>query len=136
MWINMAYAATEVASATPEAPSAMEALMLNLLLVLIFVALFYVLFIMPQQKRFKQHRTMMDGLKKGDRVLTMAGFVATIEKIEEGNNEVVLKLDDKVKVTAMRSAIQNRMDPAPKPANDAKSSSKSKASKKDAKSSK
>lgn len=121
MWISMAHATADVAAGVPEAPGAMEALLLNVLLVGIFIGLFYVLFILPQQKRFKYHRSMLDGLKKGDKVLTMAGFIATIEKIEEGNDEVVLKLDDKVTVTAVRSAIQSRVTEKPKAANDSAS---------------
>lgn len=131
MWISMAHATADVAAGVPEAPGAMKALF-YVLLVAIFIGLFYVLFILPQQKRFKYHRSMLDGLKKGDKVLTMAGFIATIEKIEDGNDEVVLKLDDKVTVTAVRSAIQSRVTEQPKAANDsaaAVSKSKAKAKK-------
>ena len=131
MWISMAHATADVAAGVPEAPGAMEALLLNVLLVGIFIGLFYVLFILPQQKRFKYHRSMLDGLKKGDKVLTMAGFIATIEKIEEGNDEVVLKLDDKVTVTAVRSAIQSRVTEKPKAANDSASKASVSKAKKD-----
>ena len=110
MFISTAYAAGTTgtaAAATP--PSAMEAFALNMLLILMLVVLFYVLLIMPQQKRFKQHRSMVDALKKGDKVLTTAGFIGTIDHITDGKNEVVLDLGG-VKITALRSAIQNKME--------------------------
>ena len=107
MWISTAYAA---GSAAAEAPSAMEAFALNMLLILILVVLFYVLLIMPQQKRFKQHRAMIDSLKKGDKIITAGGFLGKIDKITEGDNEVVIDLGNGVKVTALRSTIQNRAE--------------------------
>ena len=45
--------------------------------ILIFV-LFYVLLIMPQQKKAKERKRMIDGLKKGDRVMTSGGIIGTV----------------------------------------------------------
>jgi preprotein translocase subunit YajC len=92
-----------------DAPGQGEALMLNLLLIAILVGLFYVLLIVPQQKRFKKHRSMIDTLKKGDKVLTSAGFIGTIDKIEAGDDEIVIDLGNGFKVTALRSSIQSMM---------------------------
>lgn len=110
MLISQAMAqGTEMAvDAMSEAPSAWEAFALNMLLILILVIMFYVLLIMPQQKRFKKHRAMLDQLKKGDEVITSGGFIGKIDKIKEDEGEVVLDLGNGVKVTALRSAIQNR----------------------------
>lgn len=112
MWISEAMAAgTEMAAtASAEAPSAWEAFGLNMLLILIMVVLFYVLLIMPQQKRFKKHHEMINKLKKGDKIITSGGFLGTIDKIKDGDNEVVIDLGNGVKVTAMRSAIQGRSE--------------------------
>ncbi len=125
MLISKAYAAaTEgVVSAGAAAPTAGEAFAWNMGLVLVLVALFYVLLIMPQQKRFKQHSQMLQGLKKGDKVVTGGGLVGKIEKIEDGNDEVVVDLGSDVKVTALRSTIHGKNDPlmrSKKPANDPK----------------
>ena len=106
MFISQAMAQTAAAAA--DAPSPWEAFALNMVLVLILVVLFYVLLIMPQQKRFKKHRAMIDQLKKGDKVVTASGFIGTIDKIKAEENEVVLDLGGGVKVTALRSAIQNK----------------------------
>jgi preprotein translocase subunit YajC len=103
MFVSMAYA-SDLAT---DAPSAGEAFMLNMLLIIILVAIFYVLMIMPQQRRFKEHRDMLDGLKKGDTVLTAAGFIGTVDKIKD-DFEVVVDLGGGTKVTALRSTIQSK----------------------------
>lgn len=114
MFISEAIASTGTAATT--GGGAGEAFMLNMLMILILVILFYVLLIMPQQKRFKKHREMMNSLRKGDKVLTAGGFIGTIDKASEGEQEVVIDLGNKVKVTALRSTIQNVMDDATAPA--------------------
>lgn len=107
MLISEAMAQT-ASTAAAEGPGAWEAFALNMLLILILVVMFYVLLIMPQQKRFKKHRAMLDQLKKGDEVITSGGFKAKIDKINEKENEIVLDFGGGTKVTALRSAIQNK----------------------------
>ena len=123
MLISKAYAqATEAAAALPEAPSAMEAFVWNMGLVAVLVGMFYILLIRPQQKRMKEHTQMLQGLKKGDKVITGGGLVGKIHKVTEGNDEVVIDLGNDLKVTALRSTIHtggSAMLPN-KPANDAK----------------
>lgn len=107
MLISRAFAsAGDVAPALASSP--WEAFGLNMLLILILVTMFYVLLIMPQQKRFKKHHDMLNTLKKGDKIVTSGGFLGTIDKIKPDDKEVVLDLGNGVKVTALRSAIQNR----------------------------
>ncbi len=128
MLISKAYAAAEgAASAMTSAPSASEAFMWNMGLVLVLVVLFYVLLIMPQQKRFKEHSQMLQGLNKGDKVVTGGGLVGKIDKIEDGNEEVVVDLGNGTKVTALRSTIHGKDEPRlrKKPANDPKEKKKS-----------
>lgn len=112
MLISKAFAAAPVAgnppANLPEAPSAGEAFMWNMGLVLILVMMFYVLLIRPQQKRFKEHSQMLQGLKKGDKVITGGGLVGVIDKIKDGEEEVTVDLGNGVKVTAMRSTLQGK----------------------------
>lgn len=110
--ISTAYASSGVSTIAASAPSPWEAFALNMLLILILVTLFYFLLIMPQQKRFKKHREMLNSLRKGDSVLTAGGFIGKVDKIVEGKDEVVVDLGNGVKVTALRSTIQNRVDEA------------------------
>ncbi|MFP4313793.1 MAG: preprotein translocase subunit YajC [Alphaproteobacteria bacterium] len=105
----------------PEAPSAGELIIQNLMIVGVLVFLFYILLILPQQRRFKEHHKMLSELKKGDKVITGGGLVGTVEKILEEKDEILINLGD-VKVTALRSTIHQKDDPRlrKKPANDAK----------------
>ncbi len=79
--------------------------MLQLLpLVLIFVV-FYFLLIRPQQKKMKAHRSMVDALKRGDKVVTGGGLLGTVTKAPEGG-EVQVEIADGVRVKVMRHTIQ------------------------------
>ena len=49
-------------------------------LILIFV-IFYFFLIRPQQKKVKEHKLMVEGLKRGDKVITTGGIVGTVEWI-------------------------------------------------------
>lgn len=113
MFIAAAYAATEAAAtaatAAPVAPDSGNFLMSQIGMILFMVVMFYFLLIMPQQRRFKEHKAMLDSLKKGDKVVTAGGLLGTVEKIV-GDTEVVVDLGEGVKVTALRSTIQTRME--------------------------
>lgn len=74
-------------------------------LVLIFVV-FYFLLIRPQQKKVKQHKAMVEALRRGDRVVTSGGLIGTVSKvIDEGEVEVTIAPE--VKVRIIRSMIQD-----------------------------
>lgn len=112
MFISMAYAqeaASDAADILSDAPSPANAFAWNMGLIVILVVMFYVLLIRPQQKRFQAHKEMLDGLKKGDRVVTAGGLVGKVDKMK-GDDEVVVDLGGGTKVTALRSTIQNIMD--------------------------
>ncbi len=64
-------------------------------LILIFVV-FYFLLIRPQQKRAKEHRKMVETLKKGDKVITSGGVYGIIENV--GTNTVTVKISENTKV--------------------------------------
>lgn len=71
-------------------------------LVLIFVV-FYFLLIRPQQKRAKEHKNMIDNLKKGDKIITSGGIYGVIESV--GANTVTLKIGENVKVKLGKTYI-------------------------------
>jgi len=64
-------------------------------LIIIFV-IFYFLLIRPQQKRAKDHKSMLASLKKGDKVVTSGGIYGLVESVTE--NTVVIKIAENVKV--------------------------------------
>jgi preprotein translocase subunit YajC len=86
-------------------------------LVLIFVV-FYFLLIRPQQKKQKEHRTMLDALRRGDRVVTGGGILATVSKVISPE-EVEVDIAQGVRVRVMRSTITSVVaKPEPAPARD------------------
>jgi preprotein translocase subunit YajC len=64
-------------------------------LILIFV-IFYFLLIRPQQKRAKEHKSMIESLKKGDKIVTSGGIYGIIEAV--GTNTITVKVGENVKV--------------------------------------
>ena len=66
-------------------------------------AIFYFLLIRPQQKRAKEHKAMMDALKKGDKVITSGGIYGLVESV--GQHTVTLKIAENVKVKFGKSYI-------------------------------
>lgn len=76
-------------------------------LVLIFVV-FYFLIIRPQQKKVKDHKAMIDSLRRGDRIVTTGGIIGTVTKVT-GDREIGLEIADGVRVRAMRSMIAEVM---------------------------
>lgn len=79
-------------------------------LILIFVV-FYFLLIRPQQKKMKDHREMLGQLKRGDRVVTAGGIVATITKVKDGSDEIEAEIAPNVKVMVVRGTIGSVLRP-------------------------
>ena len=70
-------------------------------LILIF-AIFYFFLIRPQQKKAKQHKTMVENLKRGDKIVTTGGIVGSVERIID-NEKVEVEIADNVKVEVVRA---------------------------------
>jgi preprotein translocase subunit YajC len=82
-------------------------------LVLIFVV-FYFLLIRPQQRKQKEHRGMLEALRRGDRVVTGGGIVGTVNKVVSPE-EVEVDIAQGVRVRIVRSTISSvlsKPDPA------------------------
>jgi preprotein translocase subunit YajC len=72
---------------------------------ILMFAIFYFLLIRPQQKKQKQRGSMLNALKKGDKVTTVGGLHGTIAEITD--DTIVLKVNDVTKLTFDRSSINN-----------------------------
>ena len=77
-------------------------------LILIFV-IFYFFLIRPQQKRVKEHKTMVAALKRGDEVVTSGGVVGRVERIL-GDDKIDLVIADNVTVKVVQSTIQSLLN--------------------------
>ena len=72
-------------------------------LILIFV-IFYFFLIRPQQKRVKEHKAMVESLKRGDEIITSGGIIGTIDKIME-DDRIIVEIAENAKVQIIRSTI-------------------------------
>ena len=77
-------------------------------MVLILV-LFFFMIIRPQQKQRKAEEKTRNELAKGDRVVTSSGVIARVSSVKP--IEVVLDLDGSARMTVLKSAITQRLDP-------------------------
>ena len=70
-------------------------------LILIFV-IFYFFLIIPQQKKVKEHKAMVESLKRGDKVVTSGGITGTVERLID-NDKVEVEIAENVKVEIVKS---------------------------------
>ena len=82
-------------------------------LILIFV-IFYFFLIRPQQKKAKEHKKMVEELKRGDKIITTGGIVGIVDRIID-NEKIEVEIAENVKVEVFRangiqSLINNKAD--------------------------
>ena len=78
-------------------------------LILIFV-IFYFLLIRPQQKKVKEHKAMVESLKKGDKIVTSGGITGTISRVVD-NDKIEVEIADNVTVEVIRgTGVQSLMN--------------------------
>ena len=70
-------------------------------LILIFF-IFYFFLIRPQQKKVKEHKAMVENLKRGDKVVTSGGIVGTVERIID-NDKVEVQIAENINVEVVRA---------------------------------
>ena len=73
------------------------------------IVILYFLLIRPQQKRQREHKTMLTTLRKGDKVVTNSGMFGTIVGMDDKENKVVLKVAENVKVEFLKSSVAGRV---------------------------
>jgi len=78
-----------------------------LFLVVIF-GMFYFVMIRPQRKRQKEHQVMMEGLQKGNKVVTAGGIYGTIDSLSE--DSVVIKVEGGTTMRVARGSVAVRRD--------------------------
>tara|TARA_B100000686_G_scaffold336857_1_gene407238 strand:+ start:958 stop:1245 length:288 start_codon:yes stop_codon:yes gene_type:complete len=82
-------------------------------LILIFV-IFYFFLIRPQQKKVKEHKAMVEALKRGDKVITSGGIVGTVERVID-NEKVEVSIAENVNVELVRATgiqgLINKVEP-------------------------
>jgi len=95
--VNLAYAMGN------QAASGQGGQIMAFLPLILLFAVFYFLLIRPQQKRAKTHKTFMENLKKGDKVVTSGGLYGTITGVTD--DAVTIEIAEKVRVRILKSAV-------------------------------
>ncbi|MGL9725346.1 MAG: preprotein translocase subunit YajC [Wolbachia sp.] len=73
-------------------------------LILIFVV-FYFFIIRPNHKKLKEHRKMIDQIKRGDTIITSGGIIGEVNKVDEANAQFILEIAPKIEIRILKSAI-------------------------------
>jgi preprotein translocase subunit YajC len=74
--------------------------------ILLIFGIMYLLMIRPQQKKLKDHRAMVEALRRGDQVVTSGGLIGKVTKVDDQKGEIEVELPpSNVKVRVVRSTI-------------------------------
>jgi preprotein translocase subunit YajC len=71
--------------------------------ILAIMVVFYFLLLRPQQKKAKDHKNMLEALRKGDRVVTGGGILGTVVKVT--GDEMLVEISEGVRVRVIRSTV-------------------------------
>lgn len=108
MWISVALAqdAVNVAqgAAAGGGASIMGTLMQMLPLMLFLFAVYYFTVAMPDQKRRNAHAQMVNGLRRGDKIVTWGGIIGKVAQIPE-DTEIQLEVADGVRIRVMKTHV-------------------------------
>jgi len=95
-----------------------DSFMTSLIPLILVFAIMYFLIIRPQQQRMKQHRAMVEAVKRGDTVVTAGGIVGKVAKVKE-DGEILVEIADNIQVRVVKGTL-TEVRAKGQPANDAK----------------
>jgi len=72
---------------------------------LLMVLIFYFLVIRPQSQRQKQHREMIERVRRGDTVVTSGGFIGKVSRVPDNSDEIEVELSEQLKVRVLKSTL-------------------------------
>jgi len=101
-------ATTAIAHAAEPAPA--EGGMASLVPLILIMVIFYFLLIRPQQKRVKEHKNLVDSLKKGDKIITGGGMIGTV--IDAKDAILKVEIADGVRVKIRRDTVSGLAETA------------------------
>lgn len=102
---------------------------------IIFVVIFYFFILRPQKKRQKTHDTLVNGLQRGDKVITAGGFFGIVRDVKD--DSVIIEIAEGLVARVLKSSISTKINPegakpAPKAAPKAEEAPKAEAPKAEA----
>ncbi len=99
-------AAPVAAAAAGAPPTTVDGVLMQFLPLFLIFGVFYFLLIRPQQKKYEQHKAMVEGIRRGDKVVTAGGILGTVVRADTGD-EVVVEIAENVKVRVLKNTITN-----------------------------
>lgn len=87
-----------------------------LVMMLLMFGVFYFILIRPQVKKQKEHQALLQAIKKGDTVITRGGIIGKVSGLTDG--ELILELQEKVRVRVLRSYVDGKHADSSKTADD------------------
>jgi preprotein translocase subunit YajC len=76
-----------------------------LFVLLAIMAVMYFIVLRPQQQRMKEHRAMVEKIRRGDTVVTSGGFIAKVTKVTENSDEIEVELSEGMKVRVLKGTL-------------------------------
>lgn len=73
---------------------------------LLMCVIWYFLLIRPQQKRAKEHKIMLEAMKKGDQVITQGGIYGKVVSVAAEKNTAEIEIAKGVNITVVKSTVQ------------------------------
>lgn len=111
--------AQDAAAVAPNAGSAGSAGFASFIPLVLMLSVFYFLLIRPQQKKMKEHKAMVEALRRGDKVVTSSGMMGTVYKIDADTGVIQVEVAEDVVIKFVKSAITEVLS-KPEPANNNK----------------
>lgn len=103
-----------ISTAHAQAAGGGESFLVSLLPLLLIFVIFWFFLIRPQQRKAKEHREMVQALKRGDQVLTAGGIIGRVTKVlDEGTIQV--EIADNVRVRVARETVSQVVSKSSQP---------------------
>lgn len=88
-----------------EAPSSLDSGWSSFIPIVFIFAIFYFLIFRPQEKKRKEHDSLVKSLKKGEDIVTSGGIHGKVVKVNESDPFIYVEIADNVEIKVDRSAI-------------------------------
>jgi preprotein translocase subunit YajC len=79
-------------------------MLVQLVPILLMFVIFYFLLIRPQQSKAKQHREMVQNIRRGDTVVTQGGIIGKVTKVKD-DNEIEVEIADNTRVRVIKATV-------------------------------
>jgi preprotein translocase subunit YajC len=93
-------------TSTPSAPSPFGDMLIPIMAIF---ALFYFLILRPRDREKREQQAMLNSIKKNDKVITHAGIYGTVVSVSEKEDEIVVKVDDNVRLKMLKASIMRNL---------------------------